>query len=373
MSAAKSLLVVSHPAVVTVNQQPYAALRELGWDVRVIVPSRWRHAYSDGTFAPKRLEGFEPAIDPRPVALAGRHQRHVYLTRASSVLRSTRPSVLFLEEEPFSLAALQWGGAASRLGIPFGVQSDENLDRTLPFPVEMIRSRVLSKAAVVAARSPRAAELITTAGARGLVSVVPHHVAAFKAPRPEPRDGVFTVGYAGRLVPEKGVMDLVAAVQMMQHDARLLVVGSGPLEGELAGRPNVVLEAAVSHDEMAQAYQRMDVLVLPSRTTERWAEQFGRVLVEALQCGVPVIGSDSGEIPWVIETTGGGWVFPEGDAGQLACLLDKVAPDAAGRAERARAGAAVVASTFSLEAVVTALDGLLESARQVGVPDPSHP
>ena len=64
---------------------------------------------------------------------------------------------------------------------------------------------------------------------------------------------------------------------------------------------------------MPALYREMDVLVLPSRTTPTWAEQFGKVLCEALLCGTPVIGSSSGEIPWVVTTTGGGLVYPEGD------------------------------------------------------------
>ncbi len=58
------------------------------------------------------------------------------------------------------------------------------------------------------------------------------------------------------------------------------------------------------------------MLALPSRTTPTWKEQFGRVIVEALWCGVPVVGSDSGEIPWLIELTGGGLTFPEGEPAQ---------------------------------------------------------
>ena len=72
---------------------------------------------------------------------------------------------------------------------------------------------------------------------------------------------------------------------------------------------------------MPQWYAEMDVLVLPSRTTPTWAEQFGRVLTEALSCGTCVVGSDSGEIPWVIGTTGGGMVFPEDDVAALAETL----------------------------------------------------
>ena len=66
---------------------------------------------------------------------------------------------------------------------------------------------------------------------------------------------------------------------------------------------------------MARYLARMSVLVLPSLTTARWKEQFGRVLIEAMALGVPVIGSDSGEIPWVIGDAG--LVFPEGNSAVL--------------------------------------------------------
>ncbi len=63
----------------------------------------------------------------------------------------------------------------------------------------------------------------------------------------------------------------------------------------------------------------LDVLVLPSRTTSVWKEQFGRVLTEAMACKVPVVGSSSGAIPEVIGDAG--LVYPEGDIRELAeCL-----------------------------------------------------
>src|SRR5258708_6570018 len=73
----------------------------------------------------------------------------------------------------------------------------------------------------------------------------------------------------------------------------------------------------------------LDVLVLPSRTTRGWREQFGRVLVEAMACETPVVGSSSAEIPKVIGQPG--LVFPEGDVAalteQLRSLYDR--PDLA--------------------------------------------
>src|ERR1700761_9734280 len=90
-SEGRRLLVVSHPAVVDVNQEVYLELQRRGWTVTIVVPSRWRHEYSDTDVAPKALPGLEPALRPTPIVLPGRPQRHVYLTSATRVCRERRP------------------------------------------------------------------------------------------------------------------------------------------------------------------------------------------------------------------------------------------------------------------------------------------
>ncbi|MDP3047288.1 MAG: glycosyltransferase, partial [Chloroflexota bacterium] len=65
-----------------------------------------------------------------------------------------------------------------------------------------------------------------------------------------------------------------------------------------------------------------DCLVLPSLTRVNWKEQFGRVLVEAMACQVPVVGSDSGEIPNLVGD--GGLIVPEGNVGALAGALRRL-------------------------------------------------
>ena len=69
----------------------------------------------------------------------------------------------------------------------------------------------------------------------------------------------------------------------------------------------------------------LDALVLPSRTTPRWKEQFGRVIIEAQACETPVIGSSSGAIPDVVGP--GGLIFPEGDAAALALAMTALHAD----------------------------------------------
>jgi len=93
----------------------------------------------------------------------------------------------------------------------------------------------------------------------------------------------------------------------------------------------------------------------------RWAEQFGRVLVEALWCGVPVIGSQSGEIPWVIESTGGGLTFPEGDVDALRGCLEVMRADPALRTRLAKRGRERVERMFSVDAVARRFAEQLEA------------
>jgi glycosyltransferase involved in cell wall biosynthesis len=113
---------------------------------------------------------------------------------------------------------------------------------------------------------------------------------------------------------------------------------------------------------MASAYAQLDVLVLPSRTTARWKEQFGRVIVEALWCGVPVVGSDSGEIPWLIGLTGGGLVFAEGDRDALRKHLEALRASPALRARLASAGRAAVERLFTVAAATDPLERMLLGA-----------
>jgi len=296
------------------------------------------------------------------VALAGQPQRHFYLARVARLVRELRPDLAFLEQEPFSVPGLQWGAALGRAGIPYGLQADENLDRPFPWPARVIRRLLLPRARWIAARSPTAERVALGWGARGRTGVVPHTVPEWESVR-RGGDPVFTVGFAGRLVPEKGILELVEAVSRLPSEVRLLVVGNGSLRAEVEATtlPNgrIEVRAGVAHEQMRAVYGEMDVLAVPSRTTSTWAEQYGRVLVEAMLCGRPVVGYRSGEIPWVIESTGGGMLVPEGDVGALAEALRALQANPRRRQELAERGRAEAVRLFSVDAVADALERLL--------------
>ncbi len=134
----------------------------------------------------------------------------------------------------------------------------------------------------------------------------------------------FAVGFVGRLVEEKGLLDLVEATGKLRATAQrtsvLVLTGRGPSEGAVRGRCaqlgiKVIVLPARKNCEIAKIMNVLDVLVLPSQSRPFWKEQFGRVLIEAMASGVPVIGSDSGEIPNVIGNAG--LVFRECEHQQL--------------------------------------------------------
>jgi glycosyltransferase involved in cell wall biosynthesis len=149
---------------------------------------------------------------------------------------------------------------------------------------------------------------------------------------PVKRDGEFFIGFAGRITAGKGWRVLLAALTQLPEHFKCLVAGGGDEESELrllcqlpAIRSRVHYLGVLEKDRLWSFYRRLDVFVLPSLTTPRWTEQFGFVLAEAMACGVPVIGSNSGAIPEVIG--GCGIVVEENDSKALAEAILSVAND----------------------------------------------
>jgi glycosyltransferase involved in cell wall biosynthesis len=110
------------------------------------------------------------------------------------------------------------------------------------------------------------------------------------------------IGYLGRLVAQKGVLDLVEALALLPAHIRLRLIGDGALRPRIKARAAELglrerVELVAWTNDVPAELRRLDALALPSHTTPTWKEQFGRVLVEAMSCGVPVVGSSSGEIP----------------------------------------------------------------------------
>lgn len=141
--------------------------------------------------------------------------------------------------------------------------------------------------------------------------------------------------FVGRLVEEKGVKDLFNAYKRIDSNLRkrtkLKMTGDGALKDTLKQRiKKEGLDSFVSiennpYKKMPRVYQSADIMVIPSKTTKTWEEQFGMVAVEALASGLPIIAYSSGALHEVISEAG---IFlKEDDTGGLSNILTKLIKD----------------------------------------------
>jgi glycosyltransferase involved in cell wall biosynthesis len=353
------LLVVSHACVVPANQEFWGRLSELtGWHVDLVLPERWHNEYGD--HVARRSRRFGGGLHTLPVVGSGRIPNHLYRGRIGRLLRKADPHVVYLHNEPYALATLQWA-CALRNRVPFGFYAAQNLFKAYPAPSRSAERMVHRRASFALPVSDEVGEVLRKRGYAGPLDVLPLSVdtAAFRL-RTRVSERARVVGFLGRLSPEKGVDTLLeACAQIRDLDYKCVVAGDGPARQELhrlAQRLRIEKrlewKGYVNHARAAELYSDMDVVVVPSRTTSSWKEQFGRVVVEALAAGVPVVTSDSGELPRLVKRTGGGWTFPEGDADALARRLNEIVrrPDLRQRASRS--GATYVREHLDLDAVV---------------------
>lgn len=338
------VLLISHTCQSRGEGQPKAEQLARLPDVElcVLTPNRWLH-YGQWRAAQRPLDAsfrFHVGRVMWPWVGPAQNYLHWY-PRLDSLLRSFRPDVIDLWEEPWGLVSAHAAMLRNRLLPQSRIvsETEQNLDKKLPPPFEKFRSYTLKQADFLVGRSEEAVQVARAKGYRGASRSVPNAVDAHlfrPLNRSECRSELglngFVAGYVGRLVEEKGLMEMIDALPLCDPKTNLLFVGSGPHKEALEERARelnvsqrVRFLPARPLDELPRVMNALDVLVLPSRTTPSWKEQFGRVIIEAHACGTPVIGSSSGAIPEVVGEAG--LIFPEGDARGLAAALDELSRD----------------------------------------------
>lgn len=333
------VLALSHSAVVPAYRAKFRRLAaRRGWDLHLALPHAWPEG---GATVPAPSAAQEGRL--RLHVLRGRLNGRVGFASLAGLDRlagSLRPDLVYAEEEPYSLGAYSALRAARRQGAAFACYTWENIERRYKPPLNWVRCRVLAGADGLVAGNREGAALLRGWGWRGPLLTQPQYgitAAEFKPARAAKRP--FTVGYFGRLVPEKGVELLLRACA--QAGLRLRIGGQGPQEAALRGlaaglKAQVLFDGFVPFAQRRRFYAGVDALALPSLSTREWKEQFGRVLAEAMACGLPCAGSDSGAIPEVIGP--GGLVLPEGDVAAWAAGLARLARNAALRRRLGAAG-----------------------------------
>ncbi len=326
-----------------------------------LVPPAWREPLIGRTVLERAYtRGYR--LEVLPLVANGHH--HVYFFRGlRRVLARERPDILHIDEEAFNLATFLALRAGRAVGARCCFFNWATSDRFYPLPFCFFEQYAFRYAAAALAGNQEAAALLRRHGYTGPLTVMPQVGVdpALFAPRatravPAAPDNPFVVGYVGRLIAWKGVQDLVDALAGLPPHVRLLLVGDGELRPHLVQRAQALgvahrleVRAAVRSTDVPRVLHEMDVLVLPSRTQPNWKEQFGRVLVEAMSCEVPVVGSSSGEIPFVVGDAG--LIYPEGDVAALRALLLRLHGNAALRRDLGRRGRARVLAHYTQAAL----------------------
>jgi len=340
------ILVASHTYTVDLNCEKLRAIASLSPDIEVtvVVPRCWQPG---GVQTQTVLSQPSEAGNFRIVPCSNFSQTHQGLlcfgADVISLLRQFRPHIIQVEQgaKALAYAELITLNRMLTLGAKNLFFTWWNLPYALKFPVAQLESYNLRHTDGAIAGNQDAATVLHQRGYRGALQVLPQlgvdEHRFYPQPQPQLRaelgiqPGEFVVGYVGRFVEEKGLLTLGKALAGLDDYAwRWLLVGRGELKARLiqyatnAGiADRLVWVESVPHADVPRYLNVMDALVLPSQTTNQfqtltakgWKEQFGHVLIEAMACRVPVIGSDSGEIPNVIGNAG--LIFPEGNANAL--------------------------------------------------------
>jgi glycosyltransferase involved in cell wall biosynthesis len=274
------------------------------------------------TYLSKHIQLF--AYDPRPIIKA---------------LREHQPHLIDLSHEPYSVACAELltlcGWFAPR--VPIVMQTNQNILHKYPPPFNWLEQRAFRQVKGAYACSETVVEVLRAKGFDKPAPIVPFGVNTEEfrpaLPGTKKTGGPLTIGFVGRMLPGKGLgvlADALAEIRAMPW--KLLMVGDGPVREEFEQKLRAAslmdraeFTGAISFDQVPKLFHQMDVMVLPTETTARIREQFGRVLVEAMASAVPVIGSTCGAIPEVISDAG--LVFRERNASELADALRRTLTD----------------------------------------------
>lgn len=321
------------------------ALAGLGVSLVVAVPDRWSPL---GLGAEQRtVFGDDGGVRAVPIAVRGSTAPEADPSWNRSALRRLlgdfRPELVQIEEEPWTRGASTAAALARRLRVPYVVLTRESLPIAHGAVGRIRRSRILKSAKGVFAINESVAKLVTRQHPSLATEVVPQLGVSLPLLGPRPDRTGLSIGFLGRLIPEKGLDLLFRACVKLIGRWTLTVVGTGPAQEELEGLAErlgiagrVTWLGALPRQRVNEVWPRLDCVVLPSRTAPRWVEGAPRAAMEAMAHGVAVVASTAGALPEIVGSAG--MVVPEEDVIAIAEALQRLHDDPVERERLAAAG-----------------------------------
>lgn len=315
------------------NRAKLRALAGLGVSLTVAVPDRW--TTSEGLVQTAGA-GDDAGVHLVPIPVRGPTTDPDRLEWNAKALRrllfDLKPDLIHVEEEPWSQPAALGLRMARRLGIPGVLSTAESLPRSYTVGQRFRRERSLRQAAGVIGSNNLALALAIKRRPTVPHLSLPHLGVTPPTMSPRVPHPGLAIGFVGRLVPERGLDLLFRACVGLAGKWTLTVVGTGPSQEELEGlaqrlgiSARISWVGALPQAGMDEMWPRLDCLVLPSRTTQRWVMTVGRAALHAMAHGVAVVGTDSGALRELVGN--GGRIVPEEDVPSLTAALQELYSD----------------------------------------------
>jgi glycosyltransferase involved in cell wall biosynthesis len=293
-------------------------------------------------------------------------------------IRDERPDVICMLEEPFSLFALETVFFRNRFApdasLVFYTSDNHSWNHDYPYRPSFIYERIFKYTAAnadyAAAVNEESRRILESKGFDAPIErfswgLDRRYFRERDVPGLRDRLGLDgpVVGYVGRLLEIKGITTLLEAVAGMDERVSVLIVGDGPdrdtfesTARDLGIADRTVFAGYVEPEEIDRYYSLMDTLVLPSH--EEFKERFGRVLIEAMACDVPVVASETGGIPEVVDDAG--LLFEDRNVERLRGHLQTVLYDESTRSELIRRGERRVEANYTWRAFAEQLHDIVQ-------------
>jgi len=257
------------------------------------------------TFAGVRIAPIPATGGPEPGSLR-------WETRAlRRLFTDVRPDIIQIEEEPVSQGSSAAASEAARLNIPVVVFSWESLPRRKSFLEKRRMSTSLKAAGACIAGNTLAADLLREELPTTPIAVMPQLGVTARPPRDRAPGDVLSIGFAGRLLPQRGVDSLLRACASIMGPWTLSVAGTGPEQESLEAQAQRLGLASrirwlggIPRADVEALLPGLDCLVLPSRRTDDWVERWSPVLLDAMACGVVPVVNEGGALASVVEGVG---------------------------------------------------------------------
>lgn len=132
----------------------------------------------------------------------------------------------------------------------------------------------------------------------------------------------YIIGFVGRVISDKGIWDIANTMNHLPSNIKLAIVGGGEELEKVkefsivnGWSERLIIYGQVSTNKVAQIMQELDCLFIGSRESDGWVDTFPNVVAQAMATGIPVIGSNSGAIPYLLG--GKGLIYEPGKISEI--------------------------------------------------------